>query len=129
MATDNVVQLQEHPSGPVHDAVHEWFKHHEDDYLLDADAADQLAAYIIERCGQHPLPPGHVMDQVREMITRRRAVALAALLSGEHVDQVSREVFSYVDADQERTPDQIAEGILRYIAHQVIAPLMLRGSL
>lgn len=36
----------EHPRGPIHDALHVYFKEHEDEFDFEADAVDALAAYL-----------------------------------------------------------------------------------
>lgn len=39
--------MNPHPTGPIHDRLHEYFKAHEDDYDLEADDVDRLAAHLI----------------------------------------------------------------------------------
>ena len=63
-------------------------------------------------------------DAYRAGWANARHKATTRLVTGEHVEEVARLVFSYVEREDGPTPDIIAHDILEYLAH-VIVPFIL----
>lgn len=68
-------------------------------------------------------PTGDQLAYARERLDARRAAALRRMVTGEHIEEVARMVFAYIEGQDEPTPADVAHDILSYLAAAIVEPI------